>query len=350
VPVIPSAGPYTVASDVPGVAVVLIRNPNYHGQRPHHFARIDVAMDVPSTRAVAATEAGTVNLADYGEVTSGADLLASRYGRGSPAARHGHQQYYVDAEPELDFFALNTHRGPFRSQRLREAVNYAIDREALARLGDELSPIGSPPFDHYLPPGVPGYRDIHVYPLKPNLAKARQLARGYAGTQIVLWTCDYAPCGQQAEIVKTDLAQIGLRVVIRVLQSGALFNLVGAPRASFDMANVNWAADFLDPADFLSVVLESPVFVPPFEDKSVRREIASASRLTGIDRYLEFEKLDAQIAAKAAPWVPYENEASHVLVSARTGCFVYSTLYGVDLGAMCARRPATHSNGRGHNR
>ncbi len=45
--VIPSAGPYRVASYAPGQGVVLTRNPNYHGSRPHHFERIEVAVGVP---------------------------------------------------------------------------------------------------------------------------------------------------------------------------------------------------------------------------------------------------------------------------------------------------------------
>ena len=40
---LPSAGPYYLQSFTPG-AVVLVRNPNYHGSRPHNFERIQVAI------------------------------------------------------------------------------------------------------------------------------------------------------------------------------------------------------------------------------------------------------------------------------------------------------------------
>src|SRR6185437_16201025 len=39
---VPSAGPYQVASYTPGQGVVLTRNPNYHGTRPHWLARIEL--------------------------------------------------------------------------------------------------------------------------------------------------------------------------------------------------------------------------------------------------------------------------------------------------------------------
>ena len=59
--------------------------------------------------------------------------------------------------------------------RVRQAVNYAINRQALAAVGRGFQALPDTPTDHYLPPGMPGYRAAHVYPLTPDLAKARQL-------------------------------------------------------------------------------------------------------------------------------------------------------------------------------
>ena len=121
--VIPSAGPYRVASYTPGQGVVLTRNPNYHGSRPHRLARIEVAVGITPRRAVTQVEAGTADYAIEGEVDSAdAPTLAARYGPGSPAARSGRQQYFVNAQPQLDFFALNTHRPLFANARLRQAA------------------------------------------------------------------------------------------------------------------------------------------------------------------------------------------------------------------------------------
>ena len=220
--VIPSAGPYYVASYTPGQGVVLTRNPNYHGSRPHHFARIELAVGISAQRAFAEIEAGT---ADY----TGLGLVSARprsprsprdsppaTGRAAPRPRADRQQYFVNPGLQLDFFFLNTHRTLFSDVRVRQAVNYAIDRRALARLGDSFQPVPERPTDHYLPPGMPGYRDAHVYPTTPNVAKARELVRhAHAGGRTaVLYTCDAFPCPEQAQIVKTDLAAIGLQVQI----------------------------------------------------------------------------------------------------------------------------------------
>lgn len=152
-----------------------------------------------------------------------AATLTARYGPGSPAGKQGHQQFFVNAAPQLDLFALNTHRPLFSDVRLRQAVNYAINRPELARLGDVFQPVPEHPTDHYLPPGMPGYRDVQIYPSTPHLAKAKQLASGHQGATVVLYTCNVSPCREQAQIAKNNLTAIGLRVEVKTLPGGTLF-------------------------------------------------------------------------------------------------------------------------------
>ena len=254
---IPSAGPYRLASYTPGQGAVLVRNPNYHGSRPHRAARIVVSILASSRAAIAQVEAGTADYADeLGFDRAQAAALTDRYGPGSPAAKRGHQQLFVNSFPQLDFFALNTHRPLFADTRLRQAVSYAINRAALAGLGDFFLPVPEHPLDHYLPPGMPGYSNVHIYPLTPDVAKARQLASGHQGATVVLYTCDVSPCQDQAQIVKTDLAAIGLNVEIKTLPSGKLFSKLGTPGEPFDMAWDGWVPDYLDPNAMLAVLLE----------------------------------------------------------------------------------------------
>src|SRR5262249_60224276 len=58
----------------------------------------------------------------------------------------------------IDYLAMNTTRAPFSDPRLRRAVNYAIDRRALAAVGGWTSGVPLPPAQSYLPPATPGYR------------------------------------------------------------------------------------------------------------------------------------------------------------------------------------------------
>jgi YVTN family beta-propeller protein len=337
--VIPSAGPYRVASYTPGEGVVLTRNPNYHGSRPHRLARIEVAVGIPGPRAVADVLAGTADYANNGEIAGAGDAatLAARYGPGSPAAKSGRQQYLVNAEPALDFLALNTHRPAFADARLRRAVSYAIDRTALARLGDGFLALPDRPTDDYLPPGVPGYTDVQVYPSTPDLGKARALAEGHARTTVVLYTCNASPCEEQAQIIKTDLADIGLRVEVDAFPTGTLLAKLATPGEPFDMGWEELSPDYLDPDAMLNTLLEDGTVIPTFADPTYRARLAAALRLRGTKRYLTYARLDADLVRDAAPLVAFGNGSYHELFSRRMGCQTYVPAYGLDLAALCIR-------------
>jgi YVTN family beta-propeller protein len=343
--VLPSAGPYYLQSFTSGQAVVLVRNPNYHGSRPHHFERIQVAVGMSTARAVAAVKAGTADnttLNDAsgssglsGSLAAEASRLAAEYGPGSAAAEHGTRQFFVNPQMGLDYFVLNTHRPLFSDVRLRQAVNYAIDRSALAALGGGGAPLPDHPTDHYLPPGIPGYRDVRVYPLSPDLAKARALANGNGRTAI-LYTANFPPLPQQAQIVKTDLAAIGLRVQIETFTLQDLVSRLTEPSAPFDLAWGGWFPDYPDPYAMLNAVLEDGVG-PAFNDPTYKRELAAAARRSGPERYLTYGKLDLDLARNGAPLAAYGNGATYDFFSARIGCPAFGN-YGIDLNALCVRR------------
>jgi YVTN family beta-propeller protein len=333
---VPSAGPYYAASVTPHQGVVLLRNPNYHGNRPHRFARIEVAADVSARRAVAEIQAGR---ADYTTLwgdsgTTGlATRLAARYG----AAAHGRQRSFTAPSLSLDSFLLNSRRPLFRSARLRRAVNYAIDRRALAALGDGFSMLPEHPADHYLPPGLVGYRAVRVYPDTPDLPRARALARGAGRRTAVLYTCDVDACRQQAHIVAGDLAGIGIRVEIHSFPEQELFAREARPGEPFDLAYNGWIPDYPDPSAMLEPLLEDRSVAPPLADPGVRRRLAAAARLSGPARYLAYGRLDIDLARREAPLLAFGNLAPQDFFSARIGCQA-DTPYGLDLAALCPRR------------
>ncbi len=348
-PTVPSAGPYYVASYTPGQGVVLLRNPNYRGRRPRSFARIELAVGVSAQRAVSEIEAGTADYApldaDSYNVTPGiaalASRLAARFGPGSPAAAHGRQQYFVNPDLQVDFFFLNTHRPLFSDVRVRQAVNYAIDRRALAALGSGFQALAEQPTDHYLPPGMPGYRAARVYPLVPDLTKARQLIKAAhaAGRTAVLDTFDIFPAPEQAQIVKNDLARIGLHVEIQTFPSTTYFARLDTPGEPFDLAYDGWIADYPDPDDFLNGLLDDSANGPTLDDPNTQQKLAAAARLAGPERYLTYGALDLDLARNAAPLAAFGNVSSHDFFSARIGCQTFG-IYGMDLAALCTQARA----------
>src|SRR5207248_3873382 len=123
--------------------------------------------------------------------------LARRYGLGSAAARAGRQQYFADPGLNVRYLLLNSERPLFADVRLRRAVNYAIDRPALAAETRRFLSYGlfsgGPPNDQYLPPSIPGYSPRPLYPRNgPDLPTARRLAGGRRGTA-VMFTCNRPP-------------------------------------------------------------------------------------------------------------------------------------------------------------
>ena len=153
---------------------------------------------------------------------------------------------------------------------MRQAVNYAIDRRTLAALGDGFEALPERPTDHYLPPGMAGFRDVNVYPLTPDLASARRLVNE-GGRTAVLYTCDISPCPEGAQIIKTELAAIGLRVRIKTFPFPTFFARIATPGEPFDLAWAGYIADYPDPQGILD----------PRSAPHVRREGVSGQRPRG---------------------------------------------------------------------
>jgi YVTN family beta-propeller protein len=340
---LPSAGPYYVASHIPDQSLVLRRNPNYGGSRPSGLPEIDFAIGASAVDGIHAVEAGN---ADYIELTDAASLetegagravgarLDAQYGPQSEAARAGNQQFYTQPTPAVFSFAFNTVRGPFADVGLRRAVNYAIDRRALA----EETGVGPPgrPTDQYIPPGIPGFEDALIYPLGgPDLAEARRLARDVERSA-VLYTCSTASCTRQAQILRSNLSAIGIELEVRQFPIAEMFRQIMQPGGNWDVALWGWIVDYSDPYDFINTQFAAGADHPGgFHDPTVERWLTAASKLAGDARLRAYAKLDRDLADRFAPQATFASGETSYLLSARMGCEVLHPIYGLDLAALC---------------
>jgi ABC-type oligopeptide transport system substrate-binding subunit len=343
---IPSAGPYYIAAHDPKRRIVLKRNPNYQGSRPRRLKEIHYAIGVAPSRSVAEVKAGMSDYVADGFIPPDRDLeakLAARYGPASEAARDGRQQYFVSPWLALAFLQLNTSRPLFSDVRWRKAVNYAVDRRALARAGNFVTgPFPAIPTDQYLPPPMPGASRRSLYPLSGDLRAARRLAPD-AGGKAVLYTCNLPFCRQQAQIIRSNLGALGLHVDVREFPKDELFGRAGRKGEPFDILAAHWVADWADPADFLNVLFEQRIRpegntnLAYFTDAALARKLERVARLSGEDRFNAYQALSVELARDAAPWVAYASGTSRDFFSARMGCQVFQPIYGVDLAALCTR-------------
>jgi len=340
---VPGAGPYYVGFHS-RKTIVLRPNPNYRGPRPHRLREIRIAIGVGQHRALRAIEAGAADYAAPSVSDSDASRLAHRYGPASESARAGRQRYFVNHWLGLDYLTMNTSRDLFSSVRMRRAVNYAIDRRALARAGASNGGDATPT-DQYLPPGMPGFRDARIYPLRPGVDKARRLA-GPGRRTAILYAPDGAADQRHAQIVKANLKAIGIDVQIKVLSHAVLFQRLGRKGEPYDLALSRWYADYADPVTFLGFFDPRRGPANPnqsthdsyFDEPGYTRRLAAAERLSPPERYVAYGRLASDLARTAAPWAAIGNPVARDLFSARIGCQVFHPLYGLDLTALCIRR------------
>jgi peptide/nickel transport system substrate-binding protein len=333
---VPAAGPYYVAEYVPGERVVLERNRYYRGGRPHHIDRfvVDLTLDPPTI--LDRVESGEldssfVTAADVGDR---AEELKQKYGV-------NRSRFFVAPARALAAFVLNTSRPLFRNNpKLRQAINFAVDREALLRERGRLSGFLT---DQYLTPVMLGFKNGHIYPLRgPDLHNARALASGHTRSgKAVLYTTPAPPDIAMAQILQRNLQRIGLEIEIEEFPSPVLFEKLATPGEPFDIGRVVWVAP-LDPS-FLNSLFDGRTIGQPdssnwsrFNSPTYNGLLGAASRLPpGPDRYRTYGELDVDIARNGAPGIPYAYLSAQTLVSARTGCVVVTPI--LDLAAVCLK-------------
>jgi len=343
---IPSAGPYYIKSYTPGQSLVLRRNPNYHGGRPHLLNEFVYTIGVDPSRAVTEIEAGKADYASDGIPASAAAALQRKYGPGSQAAKAEHQQYFESEANGVRYLMLNTSRPLFASARMRRAVNYAIDRQALvAQERKFLLPVfgGGVASGDLFPLPTLDARNFHLYPLRPDLQKAKRLA-GHIHATAVLYGATRPPWPQEAAIIKRDLKPLGIDVEVKLFPEGVFYQRLGLrPGAPFDLAVIGFGGGDTDPAEELQIFDGTTIGSPDgsdisyFDDPAYDRKLHAIERLSGAKRDLAASRLAYRLERDEAPAAAIATGTGEDFFSARIGCQVYQPVYGMDLTALCLR-------------
>jgi len=339
-----SAGPYFIKEWTRNRRIVLERNRFYRGPRPRRVRRIQVDIGLPLEAIKRNIDRG---IYDAGDVPLAAHAeLGRRYG-----VRHRSPgRYFANPMPSLVYLAFNHDRPLFGGHgsegnvRLKQAVNYAIDRTRIVRTFGAYGAVAN---DQLLPPTLRGFRNAAIYPSHPDLTRARARANGHtrSGTG-ELWCSFRSPWPQICQIVQANLREIGLSMNIS-LEPRVCGVFCFNPRRrgeQFDIFLTDWRSDFHDPGEFVQLVDGKAIgpFNSPnasyFDDPGWNRRIARANALSGVERYRAFGRLDREIMRAAAPVAPIATRTARVYVASRVGCYHHHPVYGWDYPAVCLRR------------
>jgi len=292
---------------------------------------------------------GSTDYAESGIPPAAYAQAAQQWGVNKPQS--GKPAFYVKPILSVSYFAFNHDRPVFKggsggtgNVALMKAINYAIDRHAILAQGGYLAGKRT---DQILPPGMAGFRDANLYPLKhPDVATANkwEAKSGVkSGTSLVYYTCNAGTCPLRAQIVQFDLKQLQtpLNLDIHPFSRGVQFQKEGNRGEPFDIADEGWLADYADPYDFVNVLLSGDTIHDTnnnnfayFNSAKFNKLMSQAQQLTGNARYKAYGNLDINIMKNAAPWAPRSNGTNRLVLSSHVGNFTYNNIYGVDYAAI----------------
>ncbi len=204
------AGAFTVEEWSPGGRIVLRRNENFYDpERPYvDEVVIDVVTDA-NERAVM-FESGQVDISEYVS-----PITAPQYGDSLVALPRS----------QVEHLSFNTTRAPLDDPDLRLAIANAIDYEAIA--GGPFAGYGSPP-QGIIAPNLPNWAAPTLSPFSKNVEEARRLLAGSKNpdpsTLEIVYDSGIPADHLVAQIVQSNLAEIGVDVELSGLETGAFLD------------------------------------------------------------------------------------------------------------------------------
>ncbi|MCL2874314.1 MAG: ABC transporter substrate-binding protein [Defluviitaleaceae bacterium] len=228
-------GPFRVTEYVSGDRIELVRFDDFWGTAPVLESITVRAIPDGSMRAIE-LETGNIDLA-YGILPADFNRL-----RNDPSVN-----VMSTFGWQADFIGFNLNRAPFDDVRVRQAILYAIDEEAMveAALQGTSAPVNGPLSDLVwgsISAELPGR------PFNPERARELLAEAGLAdGFSTSIWTNQNEVRIDMATILQSDLAMVGIDVDIEIIEWGAYLELTAA--GEHDMFILGWVASTGD-ADY----------------------------------------------------------------------------------------------------
>ena len=311
-------GPYKFAEWRSNEAVVLERNPDYWGEA----AGLDAAVFRPITDAntrVAEMLAGGIDVMVEVPPTALSEFQTDAF------------KVYEQAGPHLWFLILNAKEGPFADKRVRQAANYAINKEAIVNdVLEGTADVAAGP----TPPAFAWAYDeaLDPYPYDPEKAKALLAEAGVAeGTELTFYVTeggsgmlDPIPMGTA---IQADLNAVGFDVRIETYEWNTFLGEVNPGlEGKADMAEMAWMTNDPDTLPFLALRTEawpdaggfnSGYYSNPAVDELLEKARVATSQDERAALYREMQAL----VQEDAPWVFVANWKQNAVSSASVDNF-----------------------------
>ncbi len=268
------------------------------------------------------------NSARLNALTTGEIDLADGINPSDAASIESNADLQLIERPSMNigYLGLTNTRPPFDNKLVRQAVNYAIDKQTIVDAFFEgRAEVAVNP----MPSSISGYNEeIEGYPYDPEKAKQLLAEAGYDGSEIELWAMPvprpYMPDGQKvAEAIQKNLADVGIPSKI-VTYEWATY-LEKANNGEADAFLLGWTGDNGDADNFIYTLLDkdnigSNNYAYYSSDEAHELLVAAQSEVDE-EKRIALYKQAQEIIHEDAPWVPLAH--STPLLAAKKGVTDY---------------------------
>ncbi len=334
---LPGTGAYYFASYDPNKQLVMKRNPYFkewsHDAQPAGYPdEIDQSYGLTVEAQITAIENGQD---DWTLESPPADRL------GEMGTKYA-SQVHVEPLTAYWYLPMNVNLAPFNNLKARQAVNFAIDRNAAIKIfgGANLAS----PSCQVLPAGFPGHKDYCPYTKNPgtkwsapDVAKAKQLVKesGTAGEKVTVYTADDDVNKAMGVYIQSVLNEIGYKASVKPISVNIFFTYVQNTNNKVQINVQQWYQDYPAASDFLYVLFGCESFHPGsdssinfsgFCNKPINAQMHKALNLAVTNEAAAnvlWAKID-KLVTDQAPMATLFNPKHIDFVSKRVGNFTFS--------------------------
>lgn len=241
-----ASGPFIRGDWDEGTKITFVPNPHYWDPQRPYLAAIEMLENVPRDTQFLMFERGELDTAERLSAPDYVWILEQ------PA-----WQPYLHQTPLMQVFGarMNVTAKPFTDRRVRQALNYALDKSHTVKLLNN----AAVPSHGMLPPGMLG-RDETLQPYPHDPAKAIALLKqaGYGKGDLVLtYVTQNDEQGETlAASLKGDLEDVGVTVNVQLVSFATLSTISGSIDGPI-FSMTSWVGDYPDPTNFLDVRFHS---------------------------------------------------------------------------------------------